>query len=297
MIVVVGASGHLGRATVQLLLQGGHRVRAVARYTEPMAALAAAGAELARADLTDAASLLAACHGANAVFTAAHGLLGRGRYRSEAVDDQGHRSLIAAARAAGAQRFVYTSVLGASPDHPLDFWRTKWQIEQALAASGLPHVVLRPSAFMEQHVHEFNGQRLLQKGKAQLIGPGTKPRNFVAVHDVARLAVRALTDAQLVGRTLEIGGPGNLGNLAVSETYARLAGLPLKVGHLPAAVAGALGTLIAPLHPGVARVLRLASLPDDAFDERFDAARLPPEVDWPLTAVEDFVRQRVAAAA
>jgi uncharacterized protein YbjT (DUF2867 family) len=74
------------------------------------------------------------------------------------VDDRGHRNLIAAARAAGVQRFVYVSAHGAAPDHPVDFFRTKHAIEEALAASGLDAVSMRPTAFMEQHVHLFNGK-------------------------------------------------------------------------------------------------------------------------------------------
>ncbi|NWG73451.1 MAG: NmrA family NAD(P)-binding protein, partial [Rubrivivax sp.] len=91
-------------------------------------------------------------------------------------------------------------------DHPIDFFRTKHAVEQALAASGVPHVVLRPTAFMEQHVHLFNGKGLLDEGKARPIGPGTKPRNVVAAADVARFAVRALLDDPPPFRVLAIGG-------------------------------------------------------------------------------------------
>jgi uncharacterized protein YbjT (DUF2867 family) len=95
------------------------------------------------------------------------------------------------ARAAGVQRFVYTSALGATATHAVDFFRTKHAIEAHLQASGLAHVILRPTAFMEQHVHDFNGKGLLDKGRIQLIGPGTKLRNYVAGDDVARFPALA----------------------------------------------------------------------------------------------------------
>ena len=104
------------------------------------------------------------------------------------MDDAGHRALFVAARSAGVQRLVYTSAFGSAPDHPVDFFRTKHSIEQALAASGLDHVVLRPTAFMEHHAHNFNGKGLLDKGKVQLIGAGTKPRNFICAEDLAAFA-------------------------------------------------------------------------------------------------------------
>lgn len=190
----------LGSDIARQLLKAGDRVVAITRDRARAAALASAGAEVRVADLTDTASLRAACRGADVVVAAAHALLGRGRYRSERVDDVGHRALIDAARAEGVRRFVYTSVLGASPDHPVDFWRTKHGVEQSLKASGLSWTILRPAAFMERHAHE----------PATILGRGDRPMNFVAVRDVARVAVHAVREPSAAGRTLEIGGPENL---------------------------------------------------------------------------------------
>jgi uncharacterized protein YbjT (DUF2867 family) len=296
-VLVVGATGALGRPVVQLLRARGVAVRALNRHPEQAADLAALGAEVMGGDLTDAASLKRACHGATRVLAAAHGILGRGRWRSEAVDDAGHRALIDAARAAGVRRFVYLSAYGASATHPIDFFRTKHAIEQQLVASGLDAVVLRPTAFMEQHVHLFNGKNVLDKGKAQLIGRGTKPRNFVCAADVAQLAVRALLEDPPPFRTLDIGGHRQLSNAEVAALYAREAGIAPKASHLPAGVARLIGALAAPLHPGVARIMKLMSAPDDAFDERFDGApALEQAYGVRLTRVEDFVRAQVQAA-
>lgn len=145
--------------------------------------------------------------------------MGRGRRRSEAVDDRGHGELFAAAQAAGVRRFVYASACGAGPSHPIGFFRTRLALEQVLAASGLDAVVLRPTAFMEHHVHHFNGKAVLEKGKAQLIGPGTKPRNFVCAADVAPLAMRALVEDPPPFRTLAIGGQGQHSNAEVAARY------------------------------------------------------------------------------
>lgn len=297
-VLVVGASGALGQPAIRALLARGVAVRGLCRHPEAASALAAAGAEIVRGDLTDRASLERALTGVTRVLAAAHGLLGRGRWRSEAVDDAGHRTLIAAARAAGVQRFVYVSALMAAPDHPIDFARSKYAIEQALAGSGLVHAILRPTAFMEQHVHQFNGLNVLAKGKAQLIGPGTKPRNFVAASDVAQFAVRALLDEPLPFTRLDIGGFDHASNAEVAALYARLSGRPLKVSQLPAGVARGLATLLRPLHPGVARLLSLASLPDQAFSETWHgAADLETRFGIRLTRLEAFVADRVRAHA
>jgi uncharacterized protein YbjT (DUF2867 family) len=166
-----------------------------------------------------------------------------------------------------------------------------------LLASGLDAVILKPTAFMEHHAHALNGKGLLDKGKAQLIGPGTKPRNFVCAQDVAKLAVRALLEDPPPFRTLAIGGPGHHSNLEVAALYARIAGVPLRVTHLPAAVAALMGRLIRPLHPGVGRILRLSSLPDEALPERFESpVDYEREFGVRMTPLETFVRQQVERA-
>ena len=231
------------------------------------------------------------------MLAAAHAILGRGRWRSEAVDDAGHRALVQAARAAGVRRFVYTSAFGASPQHPIDFFRTKATIEEVVLASGPGAVILRPTAFMEQHVHLFNGKAVLDKGKANLVGRGAKPRNFVRAADVAQLAVRALLEDPPPFRVLDIGGHGHYSKAEVAALYAREAGVAPRASHLPAGVAAAIGKLVGPLHPGLARVMKLMSLPDDAVPERFDgAAELERIYGIRLMTVPEFIRLQVQAA-
>ncbi len=295
-VLVVGASGALGRPTIHALLERGVAVRGLCRHPQAAADLRAAGAEIVAGDLTDRASIERALTGVTQVLAAAHSLLGRGRWRSEAVDDTGHRTLIDAARAAGVHRFVYTSALLASPDQPTDFFRTKHAIEQVVATSGMAFAILRPTAFMEHHVHNFNGLNVLRKGQAKLVGPGTKRRNFVAAADVAQFAVHALLDDPLPFSQLDIGGPDNATNAEVAALYARLARRPLKVSHLPAGVARMVSGLARPFHPGVARLMHLLSLPDDAFDETFSgAAELERRFGIRLTRLEAFVDAQVRA--
>ncbi|TVQ44681.1 MAG: NAD-dependent epimerase/dehydratase family protein, partial [Gammaproteobacteria bacterium] len=161
MILVVGARGCLGSAVSRRLLARRLSVRVASRRPDNLADLLACGAEPMCVDLRRPETLAIACEGVDTVFAAAHGLLGRGANRSEAVDLDGHRALIDAACAAGVRRFVYTSVLGAAPDHPVDFWRSKFAVERHLEASGLAFTILRPSAFMDIHAHRLIGRAVL----------------------------------------------------------------------------------------------------------------------------------------
>jgi len=293
MILIVGATGLLGRATALPLLAQGHAVRALVRDRERAGDLQRAGAEIFIGDLTDARSLELACRGVDRVFACAHSMLGRGRYASAQVDHVGHSALVAAARDAKVEHFVYTSVMGAREDHPIDFFRTKHEIEAVVKGSGMGFTILRPAAFMEHHVHKFNGQMLLERGFTVIIGPGTKPRNFVAVRDVAPFAVQALAEDGLNGRTLEIGGPDNLGNNDVAAMYVVRARKG-RVYHMPVGAAKLLASLIRPLHEGVARVIDLSTVPDHQMRETWQPKTLLAEFPRTLTSIDTFVDERVA---
>jgi len=294
MILIVGASGQLGRAAARALLAQGHAVRALVRDRASAAPLQRAGVNLALGDLTDPRSLELACQGVERVFACAHSLLGRGPNASAQVDHVGHSALVVAAREAKVERLVYTSVMGAREDHPIDFYRSKREIEAVVAGSGMGFTILRPSAFMETHVHRFNGQMLLERGFTVIIGPGTKPRNFVAVRDVARLAFQALTEDGLNGRTIDIGGPANFSNNEVAAKYVSRVRRG-RVHHLPLGAARVLAGLIRPLHEGVARVLDLATVPEHLMRETWHPQQLLAEFAHPLTTVDEFIDERMAA--
>jgi uncharacterized protein YbjT (DUF2867 family) len=216
-IAVIGATGMLGSDVARRLVTAGHSVVAITRDADRAAALAERGAEVRVADLTDRASLASAVRGADAVLAAAHSVLGRGRYRSDHVDRDGHIALIDAAKSERVPHFVYSSVMGAHAAHPVPFWRRKAEVEAHLRASGMAHTILRPSAFMELHAHELLGKAILNGKPAIILGSGTRPMNFVAVRDVAAIAVKALASEIPPGETIEIGGPDNRTRNQVAE--------------------------------------------------------------------------------
>lgn len=290
-IAIVGATGMLGSEVARRLAASGRRVRAITRSAQRAASLEAAGVEVRVADLTDRASLDAALDGATTVFAAAHGLIGRGKNRSSNVDDAGHRTLIDAAVSRGVDRFVYTSVLGASDEHPAPFWHTKAAIEEYLMASGLTYVILRPAAFMDLHAHELIGKSVLEGGTVVILGRGDRPLNFVAVRDVATFAIIAITTPEIRDTTIEIGGPDNLSRNDVAALYARLSGRPLRIRHIPIGMVRLLGSLIGALHPGIGGVMH-ASVVFEEIDQSFDASETLRRFPVSLTSMETFVRER-----
>ena len=294
MILVVGASGYLGGCTARRLLASGKRVRAAGRVPGKLDALRALGADVVPIDLVDARSIEAACRGVEAVFAAAHSLVGKGLHASAAVDDAGHRALIDAARRAGVQRFVYTSAMFASSDHPVDFMRTKARVEDYLSRSGLRHAILRPTAYMEWHVHNLLGKAIIERNATTIFGPGTNPLNFVAAEDVAAVAAHALSRAEVAGEIIDVGGPDNLSRNAVAALYAERLGRTPRVRHVPLALMRALARIVRPIDPVLARLLAV-SVWSETHDQMFVQRPRDDGYPTPATTVREFVAARVDA--
>jgi uncharacterized protein YbjT (DUF2867 family) len=134
---------------------------------------------------------------------------------------------------------------------------------------------------------------ILDNGRTVILGTGTKRRNFVAARDVAVIATTALTGEMPREHVSAIGGPGDFTNDEVARLYARIADVPARLVHVPRAALSVIGAIARPIHPGIARVMRLASLPDDAFPETFDVDSAVERAIGPTT-MEAFVRERVA---
>lgn len=294
MILVVGATGSLGSRVVKKLLKSGETVRAMTRDRSKADDLKSRGAQVVLGDLTDPESLEFAVRGAKAVVAAAHGMLGRGQYSSKAVDDAGHRALIDAARKAGTQHFVYTSAIGASHDHPVDFWRTKAKIERYLGDSGLTHTIVRPAAFMEVYAWELIGKPMVAGRRVVMLGPGTNKLNYIAADDVANAVVLALRIPELRGRTLDIGGPDNLTPREVVAIFEKVTGKRAKVSAMPLPVVRTMAGVMQRIHPGIARIMK-ASVHNATTDQTFDATQMRTKLPIGLTSMEDFARMRVRA--
>ena len=292
MILIVGITGVLGHETARQLLSAGHPVRGLTRTPDKAEDLKQLGAEIVQGDLIDGESLRKACQGVEAVLACAHQLMGTGKYKSEAVDDEGHRSLIDAAKAAGVKHFVYTSIQHASPNHPSDFFRAKAKLEHYLKASGLSYTILRPPALMEWHVHNLLGASILSTGKTTIFGSGNNPTNFMAARDAAHLAVIALTDPRMKGCTIEMGGPDNVTKNQIAEMYGRYSGKNPKVTNVPTGMMKVMAPIMRPFQPVISRLMTL-SVWGDTTDQTFNPSAMLEEFPMTLTRVEDFIREQV----
>ena len=201
IVLITGATGKQGGAVARHLAGKGFKVRAMTRKVDSAAAraLAASGAEVVKGDLDDAASLEAALKGAWGAFAVQN----TWEAGVEHEEEQGKR-FAAAARKAGIQHFVYSSVGSAHRQTGVPHFDNKWRIEETIRGLGFPsRVIIRPVFFMENLTSPWflNGDNL-----CAAMDPKTVLQ-MIAVDDIGKYGARAFTDAAaLNGREIDLAG-------------------------------------------------------------------------------------------
>jgi uncharacterized protein YbjT (DUF2867 family) len=197
-VVVTGATGQQGGAVANELLSGGRfSVRAMTRKpdSEKALALKSRGAEVVAGDLNDEASLKRAMGGAWGVFAVQN----TWEAGVEGEEEQGHRQA-RAARDAGVQHYVYTSVASADRKTGIPHFENKSRIEDTVRSVGFPsHVILRPVFFMENLLGSWFKPAIDQGQLAMAIKPDTRLQ-MIAVEDIGKYASWAFDQAERLNR-------------------------------------------------------------------------------------------------
>jgi NADH dehydrogenase len=199
-----------------------HAVRALVRRLERAKTLEAWGCELATGDVTDPASLRAGTDGCDAVIHLVSIITGKPE-DFDRVMTQGTQDLLAAAKDAGVSRFVLMSALGVNEQNRdlVPYFRAKWGMEQAVAASGIDFVVFRPSFVFGKDggVLPMFVRQVKLSPLTPVVGDGTARLQPIWVDDVAEFFAQSVDSAGAAGRTFEIGGPDAV---TWNEFYARV---------------------------------------------------------------------------
>src|SRR4051794_11959021 len=233
MILVVGATGQLGSLVVRTLREQGQPVRAMVRDPAAAEDLAATGAGLVRADLTEPETLAAALDGVTAVVATANvAAPTRAADRSDALD-VGYAELVARAERSGVVRSVLASVPETPIDDDVPVARSKRRTERLLAASSLSWVSVRMPPFTEvwpalvgseiplrgeqratqarayptlRRFRRISGGTIEDHGLMVVPGAATARQALLSVHDAARV-LAAATGGDTVSGAVDVGGP------------------------------------------------------------------------------------------
>ena len=234
MLLITGASGRIAQRAATLLAQRKLGLRLMTRTPEQAPKLD--GAEVVRGDFAVPATLDDAFAGVSAALVVS----GSGKPGERA---RLHRNAFEAAARARVKHVVYLSLQGASPTSKYPFSRDHSLSEQYLAATGLPHTVLRNAFYLDMFLNKFDDEGVM-------CGPANETRGaFVSREDAARTAAAVLADPP--GGTHDVTGLEALSLADVAVRFSALIGRQLH--YQPESVACARKRL-SKMEPDASRV-------------------------------------------
>lgn len=266
MVIVTGATGHIGNVLVRELLAEGAVVRVLVLPDDDKRPLAGLNVEIVYGDITDLASLKSAFTGAESVFHLAGIVTIMPGMASvlERVNVGGMRTVIAACRASGVHRLVYTSSIHAmaepphgtvidesqsfDPDRVLgDYARSKARATVLLldevSKGGLDAVICCPTGVIGPWDYGISniGQLILDFASGQLKSYVSGAYDFVDVRDVARGLILAAEKGQPGRHYIFSGTQVHVPELM--EELARGIGYPAPTYRIPTVIARTAGIL------------------------------------------------------
>ncbi|MGE4323296.1 MAG: NAD-dependent epimerase/dehydratase family protein [Sphingobium sp.] len=242
LVTVFGGGGFVGRQVVQALAAKGARVRVAQRNLATAIRLKPLGGlgqiQFVAADLRQSDSVARAVAGSDAVINLVGVLAGD----FDAVHRDGAAHVAQAAARAGVAALVHVSAIGADPESPSAYGRSKAAGEAAVRAAFPAATVLRPSIIFgpeDQFVNRF--ARLISMAPVvPVIGAATRFQPVYVV-DVAHAIVAAAADPDgCGGRTFELGGPQTVSMMELNAFVAEQIGRERSLVPVPAPLAGAI---------------------------------------------------------
>ena len=213
-VTVFGGSGFVGRAIVRALAQEGLQVRIAVRRIELAESIKTAGdvgqITVMRTNLRVPQSVEAAIAGSDAVINASGIPFQRGRQRYRTVHVAGARAIADAAQAAGVERLVHVSGIGAEHRSSTNrYIQSKTEGEDAIIAGFPTATILRPSVVFGPDDAMFNRMARIAATApfVPVVSGGTARVQPVFVGDVGAAAVAVLARPETAKKVFELGGP------------------------------------------------------------------------------------------
>ncbi len=229
-ILVVGATGTLGRQIARRALDEGYEVRCLVRSQKKAAFLKEWGAELVSGDLCKPDTLPAALEGVSAVIDAATARA-TDSLSIKQVDWHGNVNLIQAAKQAGIERFIFFSILDSEKFPHVPLMEIKRCVEAYLAESGLNYTILRPCGFLQGLIGQY-AIPILENQAIWVMG-NTSPIAYMDTQDIAKFAVQALKVPATEKKTFPIAGARAWDADEIIKLCEKLSGKEAKITRAP----------------------------------------------------------------
>lgn len=216
-ILVYGANSSQGIPVVQQLLNEGYPVRVFVRDRTKADSLFSTAVEIVTGTLEDQESLKQANEGIDHVF-----LVLPLEFRLEVAIAQGN-NVIDTARNAGVKLLVFnTSTFVPQQTTDAHAFEIKREIEKSLYRSNIPHIILRPSIYMDNLAAPWSLSSIVHQGVIAYPLPPDVKVSWISLRDTAAIAIAALKRPDLAGSIFDIGGPEKLTGEEIAEKFSKV---------------------------------------------------------------------------
>ena len=249
MILLTGATGHLGQHVLKQLGIAGLPVRALVRNERPAADIRGFAQEVFIGDLTQPAALQGCCDNIDTVISTAGasvhiGAKSKAGFRE--VDFQGNLNLLEEAQRAKVRKFVYVSVLATPQLLRTTYVRAKEDFANRVRASGLDYLILHPTGFFSAYADLIP---MARKRGLPLFDGGRARTNPIDDEEVAVACVAAIDSDE---RDVDLGGPEIMTRREIGERAFTAIGRRPSYKNIPPIVVKVAGAGIGLFNPRLA---------------------------------------------
>ncbi len=258
-ILVTGANGYVGVHLILYLTRQGHRVTALVRPgcdAKELSLLKDLGVAIVENDLTGNSRLSLSPNTLEAVIHLLGSVVPPKDDTFRSVHESKTRVLTSECRKLGVKKLVYLGTLGAAPDGPNEYYRSKWLAEEEIRSSGIDYVIVRsPLVFgksfgmRESKVIRRLRETMQSRPKIPILGNGKNLLQPIYVGDLVHCLEKAATDVCLRNITIDVGGPEKIAFESLLDAIAAKAGIQKKKLKIPLPIAHALGWILGRISP------------------------------------------------
>ncbi len=232
-LLIVGATGTLGRQITFRALEEGHSVRCLVRNPQKAGFLMERGAELAPGNLCNADSVKRSLEGVTAVIDAATSRPTDSLSMKE-IDWEAKVALIQAVKTAGIERYIFFSILEAGQYPQVPLMEIKHCTELFLEQIKLKYTIFQLAGFMQGLIPQYAIPILDQQG-VWVMGKSS-PIAYMDTQDIAKFAVGALSLPETEGKTFPLVGPKAWSGEEIIALCEKLSGRQARVSRMPLVV-------------------------------------------------------------
>lgn len=257
MILVTGGTGAVGSKIVKGLIDNQQPVRMYGRGQSdwdynPMPQFRKQGVDVITGDIRSTDRLAAALQGCTAVIHCAGIMRATPADSLESVNVEPTINLLNMAAAAGVQRFIYLSCLGASQYSTSKYFQTKWAAENAVRSSSFYWTIFRPSFIFDKRSPLIRALEFwcARSPFVWVVGSGLNEVQPVSAEDVAACVVQSIYNRGTVHQTYDLVGPQSYSLTELMQMAGQfVSGEERGCFKIPSSLGYTLGNMMSKLNP------------------------------------------------